>query len=123
MPNSKVTHSGKSNIEMPNFEVSNSNFQDILHLPHFHAPNKPYLSSEKRAAQFMSFKSLDTYEDVIEKKIQILKDQSLDPIIDYHENQSFDLDIDYSENQSLDPTIDYSESQENTTSKNNTAFF
>ena len=71
MPNSKVTHSGKSNIEMPNFEVSNSNFQDILHLPHFHAPNKPYLSSEKRAAQFMSFKSLDTYEDVLEKKIQI----------------------------------------------------
>lgn len=103
---------------MPNFE-----FKDILYLPHFHAPNKPYLSPEKRAAQFMPFKSLDTYEDVIEKKIQIIKDQPLDPIIDYHEDQSLDLDINYSEDQSLDPTIDYSESQENTTSKNNTAFF
>ena len=123
MPNSKVTHSGKSNTEMPNFEVSNFEFQDILYLPHFHAPNKPYLSSEKRAAQFMPFKSLDTYEDVIEKKIQTLKDQSLDPIIDYHEDRSLDLDIDCSEDQFLDPTIDYSESQENSTPKNNTAFF
>ena len=108
----------KLEVTVPNFE-----FQDILHLPHFHAPDKPYLSPEKRTAQFMPFKSLDTYEDVIEKKIQILKDQSLDPIIDYHENQSLDLNIDYSENQSLDPTIDYSESQENNTPKNNTAFF
>ena len=91
MPNSKVTHSEKSNIEMPNFEVSNSNFQDILHLPHFHAPNKPYLSSEKRTAQFMPFKSLDTYEDTIEKKLQTLEDQSLNPVIDYSENQENDI--------------------------------
>lgn len=97
-----------SKIQEP---VSNFEFQDILHLPHFHAPDKPYLSPEKRAAQFMPFKSLDTYEDVIEKKIQILKDQSLDPIIDYYEDQSLDLNI------------DYSESQENNTPKNNTAFF
>ena len=62
-------------------------FQDILHLPHFHAPNKPYLSPEKRAAQFMPFKSLDVYEDTIEKKFQILEDQSLDLIIDYSDNQ------------------------------------
>ena len=91
MPNSKVTHSEKSNTEMPNFEVSNSDFQDILHLPHFHAPNKPYLSSEKRAAQFMPFKSLDTYEDTIEKKLQTLEDQSLNPVIDYSENQENDI--------------------------------
>lgn len=76
---------------MPNFEVSNSDFQDILHLPHFHAPNKPYLSSEKRAAQFMPFKSLDTYEDTIEKKLQTLEDQSLNPVIDYSENQENDI--------------------------------
>ena len=66
-------------------------FQDILHLPHFHAPNKPFLSQEKRAAQFMPFKSLDVYEDTIEKKFQILEDQSIDPIIDYSDNQENDL--------------------------------
>ena len=66
-------------------------FQDILHLPHFHAPNKPFLSQEKRAAQFMPFKSLSFYEDTIEKKFQILEDQSIDPIIDYSDNQENDL--------------------------------
>ena len=65
-------------------------FQDILHLPHFHAPNKPYLSPEKRAAQFMPFKSLDVYEDTIEKKLQILEDQPLDPVVDYSDNQDSD---------------------------------
>lgn len=123
MPKIESSSSKMQESEILSSKVVNFEFQDILHLPHFHAPDKPYLSPEKRAAQFMSFKSLDTYEDVIEKKIQILKDQSLDPIIDYHEDQSLDLDINYSEDQFLDLTIDYSESQENNTPKNNTAFF
>lgn len=79
-PNSKEQYSITENFE----------FQDILRLPHFHAPNKPFLSPEKRAAQFMPFKSLDVYEDTIEKKFQILENQSLDPIIDYSDNQETD---------------------------------
>ena len=84
------------NPESPNSKEQdpipeNFEFQDILRLPHFHAPNKPFLSPEKRAAQFMPFKSLDVYEDTIEKKFQILEDQSLDPIIDYSDNQENDL--------------------------------
>lgn len=46
---------------------------------------------KKRAAQFMPFKSLDTYEDTIEKKLQTLEDQSLNPVIDYSENQENDI--------------------------------
>lgn len=38
----------------------------------------------------MPFKSLDVYEDTIEKKFQILEDQSIDPIIDYSDNQEND---------------------------------
>ena len=84
--NSESTNSKEQDPITENFE-----FQDILRLPHFHAPNKPFLSSEKRAAQFMPFKSLDVYEDTIEKKFQILEDQSIDPIIDYSDNQENDL--------------------------------
>ena len=84
--NPESTNSKEKGLITENFE-----FQDILHLPHFHAPDKPYLSPEKRAAQFMPFKSLDVYEDTIEKKFQILEDQSIDPIIDYSDNQENDL--------------------------------
>ena len=83
--NPESTNSKEKGLITENFE-----FQDILRLPHFHAPNKPFLSSEKRAAQFMPFKSLDVYEDTIEKKFQILENQSLDPIIDYSDNQETD---------------------------------
>lgn len=83
--NPESTNSKEQDPITENFE-----FQDILRLPHFHALNKPYLSPEKRAAQFMPFKSLDVYEDTIEKKFQILENQSLDPIIDYSDNQEND---------------------------------
>ena len=96
MPKIESFHPKALNSESPNSKeqysiTENFEFQDILHLPHFHAPNKPFLSPEKRAAQFMPFKSLDVYEDTIEKKFQILEDQSIDPIIDYSDNQENDL--------------------------------
>lgn len=86
----KALNSESSNSKEQYSITENFEFQDILRLPHFHAPNKPFLSSEKRAAQFMPFKSLDVYEDTIEKKFQILENQSLDPIIDYSDNQEND---------------------------------
>ena len=58
-------------------------YREITDLPHFHAPNRPYLSHIKRAAQFMPFKSLDVYEDQIEQKFHQLYNQKLEPIIDY----------------------------------------
>ena len=57
--------------------------REINDLPHLHAPNRPYLSHSKRAAQFMPFKSLDVYEDQIEQKFHQLYNQKLEPIIDY----------------------------------------
>lgn len=95
MPKIESFHPKSLNSESPNSKeqysiTENFEFQDILRLPHFHAPNKPFLSPEKRAAQFMPFKSLDVYEDTIEKKFQILENQSLDPIIDYSDNQEND---------------------------------
>ncbi len=86
----KILNPESPNSKEQNPITENFEFQDILRLPHFHAPNKPFLSSEKRAAQFMPFKSLDVYEDTIEKKFQVLENQSLDPIIDYSDNQETD---------------------------------
>lgn len=88
--NPKAINPESPNSKIQDPKTKNFEFQDILHLPHFHAPNKPFLSQEKRAAQFMPFKSLDVYEDTIEKKFQILENQSLDPIIDYSDNQEND---------------------------------
>lgn len=88
--NSKAINPESTNSKEKGSITENFEFQDLLHLPHFHAPNKPFLSPEKRAAQFMPFKSLDVYEDTIEKKFQILENQSLDPIIDYSDNQETD---------------------------------
>ncbi|MFC2702567.1 MAG: hypothetical protein ACFN3A_02025 [Candidatus Nanosyncoccus sp.] len=61
-------------------------YREIIDFPHFHAPNRPYLSHTKRATQFMPFKSLDVYEDQIEQKFHQLHNQKLDPIIDYDDD-------------------------------------
>ncbi len=41
-------------------------YDDIINLPHFHAPGKAYMDNSARAAQFMPFKSLKPYDDVVE---------------------------------------------------------
>jgi len=38
-----------------------SEYDDIINLPHYHMPGKPYMSSRDRAGQFAPFKSLDGY--------------------------------------------------------------
>ena len=48
---------------------------DIINLPHFHAPGRPYMSMQSRAAQFMPFKSLNDYhEEISDKEKEILDD-------------------------------------------------
>ena len=38
-----------------------SEYDEIIQLPHFHAPGKPCMSRRDRAGQFAPFKSLDDY--------------------------------------------------------------
>lgn len=41
---------------------------DIINLPHYHAPGKPFMSPRDRAAQFAPYKSLVGYEQMIANK-------------------------------------------------------
>ena len=40
-------------------------YDDIINLPHFHDPKKPYMSAKDRAGQFAPFKSLNDYHTKI----------------------------------------------------------
>lgn len=43
-----------------------SDYQDIIDLPHYHAPGRPYMPMSARAGQFMPFKSLADYHETIQ---------------------------------------------------------
>ena len=38
-----------------------SEYKDIINMPHYHDPKRPYMSAHDRAGQFAPFKSLDGY--------------------------------------------------------------
>lgn len=40
-------------------------FDDIINLPAYHVPGKPYMSIHDRAGQFMPFKSLKGYDEMV----------------------------------------------------------
>ncbi len=50
-------------------------YEDIINLPHFHEPGKPYMTMRDRAAQFAPFKSLVGYEEMIEEETEKLLDE------------------------------------------------
>lgn len=51
-------------------------YDDIINLPHFHAEGKPLMSNHDRAAQFMPFKSLKGYDDLVDDKAEdVLNDE------------------------------------------------
>ena len=56
-------------------------YDDIINLPHFHAPGKPYMSNKDRAAQFMPFKSLNGFEDSIDEETSKIVDADFETII------------------------------------------
>ena len=85
MPANQQNHSSGT-------ELFKNPYQDILYLPHFKDPTHPPLSHSKRAAQFMPFKSLNTYETQIEQKFDVLNNQRLEPFIDYSDSQTDDFD-------------------------------
>lgn len=41
-----------------NVNPNPSDYEDIIDLPHFHAPGRPFMSMESRAAQFAAYKAL-----------------------------------------------------------------
>ncbi len=55
--------------------MSDGEFEDIINLPHFHEPGKPYMTMRDRAAQFAPFKSLVGYEEMIEEETEKLLDE------------------------------------------------
>ena len=57
-------------------------YQDIINLSHFHHPTYPYLSPEKRAAQFMPFKALTVYEDILKQQIKNYEKQTIESAAD-----------------------------------------
>ena len=44
------------------------NFDDIIDLPHFHADGRPYMSMRDRAAQFMPFKNLKGFDELVDEE-------------------------------------------------------
>ena len=44
------------------------NYDDIIDLPHYHDPDKLFMSHRDRAAQFAPFKSLVGYDQMINEK-------------------------------------------------------
>ena len=42
-----------------------SDYDDIINLPHYHDPSRPFMPASERAAQFMPFKSLNGYHEEI----------------------------------------------------------
>ena len=50
-------------------------YEDIINLPHFHEPGKPYMPMRDRAAQFAPFKSLTGYDDMIKSETEKLLGQ------------------------------------------------
>lgn len=51
-------------------------YRDILNLPHFHAPGRPFMPNSERAAQFMPFKSLKGYDELVATEESKISDDS-----------------------------------------------
>ena len=43
-------------------------YADIIDLPHFHVPGRPYMDSWSRATQFSAFNALEGYEDMVNEE-------------------------------------------------------
>ena len=53
------------------------NYDDIINLPHFHAEGRPYMNKHDRAGQFMPFKSLKGFDEMVdEREFDINKDKA-----------------------------------------------
>ncbi len=67
----------------------------LIDMPHFHDPNRPFMSMRDRAGQFMPFKSLRGFDDDIETKTKTILDQEWEQIVsDEYCDLDYSLDDD-----------------------------
>ena len=74
---------------------------NLIDMPHFHDPKRPFMSIRDRAGQFMPFKSLKGFDDEIDEKTETILSQEWGQIIDDEY-----CDLDYSQDDGDDVWID-----------------
>ena len=74
---------------------------NLIDMPHFHDPKRPFMSIRDRAGQFMPFKSLKGFDDEIDEKTETILSQEWEKIIDDEY-----CDLDYSQDDGDDVWID-----------------
>lgn len=67
-----------------------NNYDDIIDMPAFHAPDKGYMSLHDRAAQFAPFKALTGYEDAIDETARLTDER---PVLSEEERNALDETI------------------------------
>ena len=43
-------------------------YADIIDLPHYHVPGRPYMDDFGRSAQFSAFNALEGYEEMVDEE-------------------------------------------------------
>ena len=64
---------------------------NLYEIPHFHDPKRPYMSKHDRAAQFMPFKSLRGFDDMVDDKNEQVLGTEWEKII-YDDEYLIDFD-------------------------------
>ncbi len=50
-------------------------YADIIDLPHYHVPGRPYMPDFGRSAQFSAFNALDGYEEMVDEEARVVGDK------------------------------------------------
>lgn len=56
-------------------------YDDILNLEHYYEPGRPFMSVHDRASQFMPFKSLRGYDEMIDEDEKDIYDDEREDLI------------------------------------------
>ena len=51
-------------------------YADIIDLPHWQSPDRPRMSLQDRAAQFLSYKSLSGFEDLVNEEARLTEEMA-----------------------------------------------
>ena len=50
-------------------------YADIIDLPHYHVPGRPYMDDFGRSAQFSAFNALEGYEEMVDEEARVVGDK------------------------------------------------